>query len=69
MQKRQKLTILQKQKRFDRSKIILNFLKTGTKNEDIIFSNGKLFTIKAQLNKQNEEEEDEVEAQRTFQIL
>ena len=47
MQTCQHLTDLQKEKRLDRAKILLNKLKACTDMDEIIFSNEKLFTVEA----------------------
>ena len=54
MSNRQQLTALQKQKRLERSKILLNQIKNGTSACEIIFSDKKIFTIKAKFNFQND---------------
>ena len=47
MQTCQHLTDLQKEKRLDQAKILLNKLKACTNADEIIFSDEKLFTVKA----------------------
>ena len=47
MQTCQRLTDLQKEKRLDQAKILLNKLKACMDTDEIIFSNEKLFTIEA----------------------
>ena len=46
-------TALQKQKRLERSKILLNAIKDGRQAGEIIFSDGKMFTVEAKFNSQN----------------
>ena len=50
----QQLTDLQKQKRLERSKILLNAMKDGTQAGEIVFSDEKLFTVEAKFNSQND---------------
>ena len=52
--KRQFLTPLQKHKRLERAQLLLRELKVGTTEQEIIFSDEKLFTIEAQINNQND---------------
>ena len=47
MQTCQRLTDLQKEKKLDRAKILLNKLKACTDTDKIIFSDEKLFTVEA----------------------
>ena len=47
MQTHQHLTDFQKEKRLARAKILLNKLKAGMNTSEIIFSDEKLFTVKA----------------------
>ena len=54
MQTCQQLADLRKEKRLARAKILLNKLKAGTDTDEIIFSDQKLFTVKAICNQQNE---------------
>jgi len=54
MTNRQQLTDLQKQKRLDRSKILLNAMKDGTQAGEIVFSDEKMFTVEAKFNSQND---------------
>ena len=54
IRKKHLLTAAQKRKRLERSKKILNYLKDGTKLGDVVFSNEKLFTDEAKINKQND---------------
>ena len=54
MQTRQHLTDLQKEKRLAQVKILLNKLKAGTDTSEIVFSDKKLFTVKAICNRQND---------------
>ena len=54
MQTCQRLTYLQKEKRLDRAKILLNKLKACTDTDEIIFSDEKLFTVEAICNRQND---------------
>ena len=51
---RQLLTDLQKQKRKERAKILLNRLKGGTEKGEIVFSDEKLFSVEAKFNTQND---------------
>ena len=51
---RQLLTDLQKQKRKERAKILLNRLKGGTEKGEIVFSDKKLFSVEAKFNTQND---------------
>ena len=51
---RQLLTDLQKQKRKERAKILLNCLKGGTEKGEIVFSDEKLFSVEAKFNTQND---------------
>ena len=53
MQTCQHPTDLQREKRLARAKILLNKLKAGTDTSKIIFSDEKLFTVKAICNRQN----------------
>ena len=53
MTNKQQLMDLQKQKRLDRSKILLNAMKHGTQAGEIVFSDEKMFTLEAKLNSQN----------------
>ena len=52
MQTCQRLTDLQKEKRLDRAKILLNKLKACTDTDEVIFSDEKLFTVEAICNRQ-----------------
>ena len=54
MQTCQHLTDLQKEKRLDQVKILLNKLKACTDTNEIIFSDEKLITVKAICNRQND---------------
>jgi len=54
MTSRQQLTALQKQKRMERSKILLNAMKDGTQAGEIVFSDEKMFTVEAKFNSQND---------------
>ena len=54
MQTCQCLTDLQKEKRLDRAKILLNKLKACMDMDEIIFSDEKLFTVEAICNRQND---------------
>ena len=54
MQTCQCLTDLQKEKKLDRAKILLNKLKACTDMDKIIFSDEKLFTVEAICNRQND---------------
>ena len=54
MQTCQRLTDLQKEKRLDQAKILLNKLKACTNMDEIIFSDEKLFTVQAICNRQND---------------
>ena len=54
MTRRQQLTTLQKKKRMERAKILLNRLKDGTNSDDIIFSDEKMFDVEAKFNTQND---------------
>ena len=47
----QRLTDLQKEKRLDRAKILLNKLKACMDTDEIIFSDEKLFTVEAICNR------------------
>ena len=51
---RQLLTDLQKRKRKERAKILLNRLKGGTEKGEIVFSDEKLFSVEAKFNTQND---------------
>ena len=51
---RQLLTDLQKRKRKERAKILLNCLKGGTEKGKIVFSDEKLFSVEAKFNTQND---------------
>ena len=51
---RQLLTDLQKRKRKERAKILLNRLKGGTEKGKIVFSDKKLFSVEAKFNTQND---------------
>ena len=51
---RQLLTDLQKRKRKERAKILLNRLKGGTEKGEIVFSDEKLFLVEAKFNTQND---------------
>ena len=51
---RQLLTDLQKQKRKERAKILLNRLKGGMEKGEIVFSDEKLFSVEAKFNTQND---------------
>ena len=51
---RQLLTDLQKRKRKERAKILLNRLKGGTEKGEIVFSHEKLFSVEAKFNTQND---------------
>ena len=51
---RQLLTDLQKRKRKERAKILLNRLKGGTEKGKIVFSDEKLFSVEAKFNTQND---------------
>ena len=51
---RQLLTDLQKRKRKERAKILLNRLKGGTEKGEIVFSDKKLFSVEAKFNTQND---------------
>ena len=51
---RQLLTDLQKRKRKERAKILLNRLKGGTEKGKIVFSDEKLFLVEAKFNTQND---------------
>ena len=54
MQTCQCLTNLQKEKRLDQAKILLNKMKAGMDTSEIIFSDEKMFTVKAVCNRQND---------------
>ena len=54
IKKRKYLTRVQKQKRLDRAKILLRDLKSGTTEQDIVFSDEKLRTIKPCVHNQND---------------
>ena len=51
---RQLLTDLQKRKRKERAKILLNRLKGGMEKGEIVFSDKKLFSVEAKFNTQND---------------
>ena len=51
---RQLLTDLQKRKRKERAKILLNRLKGGTEKGEIVFSDEKLFSVEVKFNTQND---------------
>lgn len=51
---RQQLTVLQKRKREERARLLLNFMKSGTQTGEIVFSDEKMFTVEAQFNSQND---------------
>ena len=53
MPKHQHLIDLQKQKRADRTQLLLNFMKDGTQGREMVFSDEELFTVRAQFNSQN----------------
>ena len=53
MTNRHQLTALQKQKRMERAKILLNRMKDGIDAGEIIFFDEKIFTVEAQFNLQN----------------
>ena len=54
LRKSQHLTVLQKKKRVDRSRLLLNLMKSGMREEEIVFSDEKVFTVEAQFNHQND---------------
>ena len=54
MTSRQQLTALQKQKRLERSKILLDAMKDSTQAGEIIFSDEKMLTVRVKLNSQND---------------
>ena len=55
MQTFQHCTDLQKEKRLAQVKFLLNKLKAGMNTDEIIFSDEKLFTVKAICNQQNDQ--------------
>ena len=54
MTNRHQLTALQKQKRMERAKILLNGMKDGIDAGKIVFFDKKIFTVEAQFNSQND---------------
>ena len=54
LKKRQQLTVLQKRKKEERGRLLLNFIKSGTQTGNIVFSDEKMFTVEAQFNSQND---------------
>ena len=54
LRKSQHLTVLQKKKRVNRSRLLLNLMKSGMREEKIVFSDEKVFTVEAQFNHQND---------------
>ena len=54
LRKSQHLTVLQKKKRVNRSRLLLNLMKSGMCEEEIVFSDEKVFTVEAQFNHQND---------------
>ena len=54
MTNKHQLTALQKQKRLERAKILLNRMKNGTDGGEIFFSDEKILSVEAQSNSQND---------------
>ena len=54
LKKRQHLTVLQKKKRVNRSRLLINLMKSDMCEGEIVFSDEKLFTVEAQFNHQND---------------
>jgi transposase len=54
LEQKQFLSDLQKKKRLDRCKVLLNELKQGMDIGEIVFSDEKLFTVEASFNKKND---------------
>ena len=54
LKKRQQLTVLQKRKRAERARLLLNLMKSGRPTGEIVFLDKKMFTVEAQFNPQND---------------
>ena len=52
--KRQHLTVLQQRKKAERAGLLWNILKSGTQKGEIVFSDAKIFNVKAKLNPQKD---------------